>query len=152
MGWSSPPPLKSVSSKLVATTFYKEFISKYGTSLQVVSENEKQFVSEVFADLYHHLNITHIKTVHFRLQSNLADQVNRILIQIMASFVGWTHKQGDSYIGKFKYALCAAVHDSTGKTLAQLFLGRKVITPFENMTFSPEHISERLRTISFHYN
>lgn len=47
----------------------------------------------------------------------------------------------ESYIGRSAFALRTAIHDSTGKTPAKIFLGRKLI-----LSFSSAHLSERLQT------
>lgn len=46
-------------------------------------------------------------------------------------------------MANFAYALRTDVHDSTDKTLAELFLGRKLLTPFERMTFTENQLSAR---------
>lgn len=62
---------------------------------------------------------------------------------MIANFVGDYHKDWDKYISLFAYSLRTAVHDSTGNTPAQLFLGHKLITHFEQMMFTEQHLSER---------
>lgn len=62
-----------------------------------------------------------------------------------SELVGERHKDWDKYIGQYAYALHTAIHDLNGKTAAELFLVRKLITPFESMFSCQKHLSERLK-------
>lgn len=64
-------PLKRTSAKSVTTSFFNEFISKYGTPLQGVSDNGGQFVN----DLFHRLEMFHTETVPYRPEANMAERV-----------------------------------------------------------------------------
>ncbi|GFT17035.1 uncharacterized protein TNCV_4737801 [Trichonephila clavipes] len=53
--------------------------------------------------------------------------MNRDLLQMIASFINDTHETWDQFLREFAYALLTAVHETIGKTLAELFLGRKLV-------------------------
>ncbi|GFX46143.1 uncharacterized protein TNCV_2094591 [Trichonephila clavipes] len=73
-----------------------------------------------------------MKTVTYRPQSNLTERVNRSLVQMIASFVEENHENWDQFL-HFAFALRTAVNETTNKTPAELFLGRKIITPFSKL-------------------
>ncbi|GFW24135.1 uncharacterized protein TNCV_4951791 [Trichonephila clavipes] len=50
---------------------------------------------------------------------------------MIASFVNDNHETYDKFLREFAYALRTEVHETTGKTPAELSLGRRVITPFQ---------------------
>ncbi|GFU91527.1 uncharacterized protein TNCV_2542951 [Trichonephila clavipes] len=50
---------------------------------------------------------------------------------MISSFVEDNHENWDQFLKEFAYALRTVVHESTGKTSAELFLGRKLIIPFQ---------------------
>ncbi|GFV33583.1 retrovirus-related Pol polyprotein from transposon 297 [Trichonephila clavipes] len=79
------------------------------------------------------LDIKHIKTVTYRPQTNLTERVNRTLVQMIACFVEENHDNWDRFLHEFSFALRSAVNETTGKTPAELFIGRKIITPFHNL-------------------
>ena len=45
----------------------------------------------------------------------------------------------DQFIQHFAFALRSSVHDSTGKTLAELFLSRTILTPLQRLVLVPEN-------------
>ncbi|GFW30343.1 retrovirus-related Pol polyprotein from transposon 17.6 [Trichonephila clavipes] len=107
--------------------------ARYGAPNSLISDNGPQFISDVFEHLSHRLDIKHMKTVTYRPQANLTERVNRNLVQMIASFVEENHENWDQFLHEFAFALRTAVNETTNKTPAELFLGRKIITPFFNL-------------------
>ncbi|GFT62657.1 retrovirus-related Pol polyprotein from transposon 297 [Trichonephila clavipes] len=93
-------------------------------------DNGPQFISDVFEHLSHRLDI---KTVKYWPQANLTERVNRTLVQVIACFVEENHDNWDRFLHELSFALRAAVNEFTGKTPAELFLGRKIIMPFRKL-------------------
>ncbi|GFU64721.1 uncharacterized protein TNCV_876441 [Trichonephila clavipes] len=52
---------------------------------------------------------------------------------MIANYVNEQHDTWDQFLGEFAYAIRTAVNETTGKTPAELFLGRKLITPFQKL-------------------
>ncbi|GFU94457.1 retrovirus-related Pol polyprotein from transposon gypsy [Trichonephila clavipes] len=77
--------------------------------------------------------IRHVKTVVYRPQANRTERVNRDLVQMIANYVNEQHDTWDQFLREFAYAIRTAVNETTGKTPAELFLGRKLITPFQKL-------------------
>ncbi|GFT83782.1 retrovirus-related Pol polyprotein from transposon 17.6 [Trichonephila clavipes] len=88
---------------------------------------------EVFEHLSHRLDIKHMKTVTYRPQANLTERVNRNLVQMIASFVKENHENWDRFLHEFAFALHTSVKETTNKTPAELFLGRKITTHFSKL-------------------
>ncbi|GFX88769.1 retrovirus-related Pol polyprotein from transposon 297 [Trichonephila clavipes] len=103
----------------------------YFGPLPVKSDYRSRSVNEV--NQCHRLDIKHMKTVTYRPQSNLTERVNRNLVQMIASFVEENHENWDQFLHEFAFALRTAVNETTNKTPAELFLGRKIITPFSKL-------------------
>ncbi|GFY13449.1 retrovirus-related Pol polyprotein from transposon 297 [Trichonephila clavipes] len=99
----------------------------------MISDNGPQFISDVFEHLSNRLGIQHVKTVVYRSQSNRTERVNSDLLQMIASFQNDNHETWDQLLCEFAYALITAVHETTGKTPAELFWGRKLITLFQKL-------------------
>ncbi|GFV45730.1 uncharacterized protein TNCV_1388801 [Trichonephila clavipes] len=68
--------------------------------------------------------------VTYRPQANLAEIVYCTLVQMIACFVEENHENLDRFLHEFAFALRTSVNETTNKTPAELFLGRKIITPF----------------------
>ncbi|GFT84194.1 retrovirus-related Pol polyprotein from transposon 297 [Trichonephila clavipes] len=134
---------------LVITDHFTKW-SRYGAPISLISDNGPQFISDVFEHLSHRLDIKHMKTVTYRPQSNLTERVNRNLVQMIASFVEENHENWDQFLHEFAFALRTAVNETTNKTPAELFLGRKIITPFSkliNVTENAKYVGNNIERL-----
>ncbi|GFW43614.1 retrovirus-related Pol polyprotein from transposon 412 [Trichonephila clavipes] len=61
------------------------------------------------------------------------ERVNRTLLQTISNFVEDNHENWDQFLKEFVFTIRTAVHETTRKTLAGLFLGRKLITPVQKL-------------------
>ncbi|GFU09937.1 retrovirus-related Pol polyprotein from transposon 412 [Trichonephila clavipes] len=152
--WSELIPLRKASTQAIANAFFENYISRYGTPISLISDNGPQFISEVFEHLSHRLDIKHMKTVTYRPQANLTERVNRNLVQMIACFVKENHETWDRSLHEFAFALRTSVNETTNKTPAELFLGRKIITPFSKLihvTESAEYVGRNIENLSGKY-
>ncbi|GFX38344.1 transposon Tf2-11 polyprotein [Trichonephila clavipes] len=131
--WSELIYLRKVSAQAIADAFFENHISRYGAPISLSSDNGPQFISEVFEHLSHRLDIKHMKTVTYRPQANLTERVNRNLVHMIACFVQENYENWDRFLHEFAFALRTSVNETTNKTPAELFLGRKNITPFSKL-------------------
>ncbi|GFU75003.1 retrovirus-related Pol polyprotein from transposon 297 [Trichonephila clavipes] len=101
--------------------------------IKLISDNGPQFISDIFENLSERIGIRHVKIVVYRPQANRTERVNRDLVQMIANYVNEQHDTWDQFLREFAYAIRTAVNETMGKTLAELFLGRKLITPFQKL-------------------
>ncbi|GFY35748.1 retrovirus-related Pol polyprotein from transposon 412 [Trichonephila clavipes] len=148
--WCELIPLHKASGQAIANAFFDNYIARYGAPISLISDNGPQFISDVFEHLSHRLDIKHMKTVTYRPQSNLTERVNRNLVQMIASFVEENHENWDQFLHEFAFALRTAVNETTNKTPAELFLGRKIITPFSkliNVTEDAKYVGNNIERL-----
>ncbi|GFW76158.1 retrovirus-related Pol polyprotein from transposon 412 [Trichonephila clavipes] len=148
--WSELIPLRKASAQAIANALFENYISRYGVPISLISDNEPQLISEVFEHLSHRLDIKHMKTVTYRPQANLTERVNRNLVQMIACFVKENHENWDRFLHEFAFALRTSVNETTNKTPAELFLGRKIITPFSkliNVTEGAEYVGRNIEKL-----
>ncbi|GFT01234.1 retrovirus-related Pol polyprotein from transposon 17.6 [Trichonephila clavipes] len=91
-----------------------------------------------------------MKTVTYRPQANLTERVNRNLVQMIACFIKENHENWDRFLHEFTFALRTSVNETTNKTPAELFLGRKIITPFSkliNVTEGAEYVGRNIEKL-----
>ncbi|GFY23009.1 retrovirus-related Pol polyprotein from transposon 17.6 [Trichonephila clavipes] len=131
--WAEIIPFKKASARVIADNFLDNYISRFGAMIKLNSDNGPQFISDIFENLSERLGIRHVKTVVYRTQANRTERVNSYLVQIIANYVNDQHDTGDQFLREFAYAILIAVNETMGKTLAELFLGRKLITPFQKL-------------------
>ncbi|GFW96505.1 retrovirus-related Pol polyprotein from transposon 17.6 [Trichonephila clavipes] len=121
------------SARVIADNFFDNYISRFGAPVKLISDNGLQFISDIFEHLSERLGIRHVKTVVYRPQANRTERVNRDLVQMIANYINDQHDTWDQFLREFAYAIRTAVNETTGKIHAELFLGRKLITPFQNL-------------------
>ncbi|GFU81418.1 retrovirus-related Pol polyprotein from transposon 17.6 [Trichonephila clavipes] len=131
--WAEIIPLKKASARVIADNFFDNYVSRFGAPIKLISDNGPQFISDIFENLSERLGIRHVKTVVYRSQANRTERVNCDLVQITANYVNEQHDTWDQFLREFAYAIRTAVHETTGKTPAELFIGRKLITPFQKL-------------------
>ncbi|GFT78072.1 retrovirus-related Pol polyprotein from transposon 412 [Trichonephila clavipes] len=129
--WAEIIPLEKASARVIADNFFDNYISRFGAPIKLISDNGPQFISDIFENLSERLGIRHVKTVVYRPQANRTECVNRDLVQMIANYVNEQHDTWDQFLREFAYAIRTAVNETTGKTPAELFLGRKLIMPFQ---------------------
>ncbi|GFW83872.1 uncharacterized protein TNCV_1492131 [Trichonephila clavipes] len=83
-----------------------------------------------FAVDYRKLNAI---TKYPRTQGNRTERVNRDLVQMIANYVTEQHDTWDQFLREFAYAIRTTVNETTGKSPAELFLGRKLIKSFQKL-------------------
>ncbi|GFW42061.1 uncharacterized protein TNCV_1905191 [Trichonephila clavipes] len=69
---------------------------------------------------------------------------------MIASFVEENHENWDQFLHEFAFALRTAVNEITNKTPAELFLGRKIITPFSkliNVTDDTKYVGRNIERL-----
>ncbi|GFW70189.1 retrovirus-related Pol polyprotein from transposon 17.6 [Trichonephila clavipes] len=131
--WAEIIPLKKASARVIADNFFDNYISRFEAPIKLISDNGPQFISDIFENLSERLGIRHVKTVVHRPQANRTERVNHDLVQMIANYVNEQHDTCDQFLREFAYAIRTAVNETTGKTPAELFLGRKLITPFQKL-------------------
>ncbi|GFV89444.1 retrovirus-related Pol polyprotein from transposon 297 [Trichonephila clavipes] len=91
-----------------------------------------------------------MKTVTYRPQANVTERVNHTLVQMIACFVEENLENWDRFLHEFAFALRTRVNETTSKTPAELFLGRKIITPFSkliNVTEGAEYVGRNIEKL-----
>ncbi|GFW08303.1 uncharacterized protein TNCV_1656181 [Trichonephila clavipes] len=66
------------------------------------------------------------------------ERANRYLVQMIANYVIDQYDTWDQFLREFAYAIGTAVNETTRKTPAELFLDRKLITPFKKLVMVPD--------------
>ncbi|GFU92709.1 retrovirus-related Pol polyprotein from transposon 297 [Trichonephila clavipes] len=145
--WSELIPLRKASAHAIANALFENYISRYGAPISLISDNGSQFISEVFKHLSHRLDIKHMKKVTYRPQANLTERVNHQFSPVESLFLEENHENWDRFLHEFTFALHTSVNETTNKTPAELFLGRKIITPFSkliNVTEGAEYVGRNI--------
>nr|CAD2201248.1 unnamed protein product [Meloidogyne enterolobii] len=86
--WLVAVPMENQTALTVSQAFTNNFITKFGCPRVVVSDNGKQFISNIFKDITKLYGFKHNKTTIYHPQSNgMAERLNRVIGDMLASYV-----------------------------------------------------------------
>uniref|UniRef100_T1IRG1 RNA-directed DNA polymerase n=1 Tax=Strigamia maritima TaxID=126957 RepID=T1IRG1_STRMM len=126
-GWVEVVPLRNAKI-LTLVPHIMRFFQTYGVPRYIVSDNGKQFVSDIYNALCENAGIIPNRTSPYHPQTNYTERINRnikIMLQIFTS----EHKHWDRVIGNINFALRTSPSATTGITPAMAtFL--KELRPF----------------------
>uniref|UniRef100_T1IIL7 RNA-directed DNA polymerase n=1 Tax=Strigamia maritima TaxID=126957 RepID=T1IIL7_STRMM len=150
-GWVEVVPLRNAKI-LTLVPHIMRFFQTYGVPRYIVSDNGKQFVSDIYNALCENAGIIPNRTSPYQPQTNYTERINRnikIMLQIFTS----EHKHWDKVIENINFALRTAPSATTGITPAmETFL--KELRPFwdnrdvaYDAPFDPERPHDALRML-----
>ncbi len=85
---------------------YVTGICRYGTPLEIVSDNGKEFRNKLATELYKRLNIEHTTTAAYHPQCNAQAEVcNKTIAKYLNSFVDETTLDWEQYLANFRIYL-----------------------------------------------
>ncbi|UYV79237.1 hypothetical protein LAZ67_17001695 [Cordylochernes scorpioides] len=101
-------PLENITSESVALAFYNNWVSRFGTPYTIVSDQGRQFTSQVFKDLAAICGTKLLHTTPYHPQIKWTDSLPTILL-----------------------ALRAAIREDTGFSISQMVYGKTIKLPGE---------------------
>ena len=130
--WVEAYGIPDQSARTVADVVVHEFISRFGTPLELHSDQGKTFESNLFQSVCKLLEITKTRTTPYHPSSNgMIERFNQTLVNMISSFVDKKQENWDEHLPLLTAAYRSAVHESTGFSPNFLMLGREVKTPVE---------------------
>ncbi|XP_058455232.1 uncharacterized protein LOC131432752 [Malaya genurostris] len=122
-------PMENQESATVAQTFVNNYICKYGTPAELVTDNGTNFVSSLMKNVCKILKIKKITTSAYHPQANLVERSNRELKTYLRQYVGNEPKTWDQLLPFFSFEYNTTVNSSTGYTPFELLYGRRANIP-----------------------
>jgi len=144
-------PLKDITASRVHRAFLDNWVTYFGPPRVIQSDNGRQFIAHVFAELVEILRTTHHFTIRYHPQANgLVERTNRVVKAALSSVVGDHHRDWHKYIPELRLALNSAIHRSTGEQPLYLLTGRHAYFPVgltnEIIFGENDNFQQRLRT------
>ena len=128
--WMEAYALPDQQSETIAQKLVLEFISRFGTPLEIHSDQRKNFESSLFAKICKLFEIKKTRTTSYRPCSNgIIEKFNGTLGKMIRSFVDKNATNWDLYIGILMAAYRSTPHPATGYSPNMLMLGREVVMP-----------------------
>ena len=130
--WIEAYAIPDQSALTVATVVVHEFIARFGTPLEMHSDQGRNVESNLFQNVCKLLDISKTRTTPYHPSSNgMIERFNQTLVNMISSFVDKRQQNWDEHLSLLTSAYRSAVHESTGYSPNLLMLGREVRTPIE---------------------
>ncbi|RXN36895.1 reverse ribonuclease integrase [Labeo rohita] len=131
--WVELFPLRDSKTQKIAKVLREEIFTRWGVPKYLVSDRGPQFTSTLLSELCRSWGCIQKRTTSYHPQSNLTERVNRTLKTMIASYVGQQHQSWDQWLPELRYAINTAQQETTGRTPAELMLGRQIYGPLERL-------------------
>ena len=140
--WVEFIPLPCQEAEVTARAAINNFFTRFGCPLEIVTDQGRNFESELFKATCGVLGIHKLRTTAYRPSANgQAERMNRTLLQILRNYVNKKQSDWDDYVPLIASAIRSSVNKQTGFTPNRLMLGREVITPAELVV--PRHATTK---------
>ena len=139
MRWVEAYPLPNQQAETVAQHLVMESIARLGCRLELHSDQDHNFESNLFAEVSHLLGITRTRTSAYHPPGNgLVESFNQTLGRMILIFMDLNKSDLDLYIPLLTAAYRSTVHPTTGFSLNFLMLGREVNLPVHVVFPTPQ--------------
>ena len=130
--WVEAFPVPDQTAVTCADVLLNEFFSRYGTPIQLHSDQGRNFESDLFAELCKLLEVRKTRTTPRNPRCNgQTERFNSTLIHMLKCYLKNQHNEWDKYLGCLTGAYRASIHESTQLTPNLLMLGHEVRIPSE---------------------
>jgi len=145
--WMEVIPIGSITAETVAKNFYNHWITRFGVPIQVITDQGRQFESELFRSLAKlcGAKITHTTPYHPQCNGKI-ERLHRTLKAAMKAHqsLKWTDTIPTILMG-----LRAALKDDGSYSIAQMVYGKTIRLPGEffeeSKTIEPESFTSNLQ-------
>ena len=130
--WVELAALPAQNAEMTADAFLKHFIVTFGCSLEVHTDKERNFESDLFQAFCKVLEITKTRTTPYHPSGNgQVEVLNRVILQMIRSYVSRGVKDWDEHLPLIAMTLHSMRNKSTGFSANMLMLGREVVQPID---------------------
>jgi len=128
--WTTATPLRDISAITVTRCFVSEIIYQWGSPRTVSTDQGTQFTSSLFGELSS-WGIHHVMSVPHHSQGNgQVERVNRVIGDMIASYVSEEGEDWDVYLPATVFALNCSIHSTSNHSPFYLSHGWRPRTPF----------------------
>ena len=136
--WTEAIALPDQEACSITKAFVDTFVSRWGTPLQVHSDQGCNFEAKIFQEMCTYLRIEKTRTTSLRPQANgSVERFNKTLINMLSMYCQSDQTKWDQYLQQVMMAYRSSVNSSTGKTPNLMVLGREVVLPMQAVVGKP---------------
>jgi hypothetical protein len=132
--WMEAYAIEDQQAETVATKLVDEFVCRFGTPLELHSDQGRNFESDVFQEMCRLLKITKTRTTAYHPCSDgMVERYNRTIVNSVSLMLQPFERQKDwdEYLPYVNMAYRSSVQESTGETPNMMMLGRDVRLPVD---------------------
>ncbi|XP_063040269.1 uncharacterized protein LOC134435312 [Engraulis encrasicolus] len=148
--WVEAFAVPDQGAETTAKKLVYEFIARFGSPLELHTDQGRNFESCLFSSVCKLLQITKTRTTPYHPASNgQVERFNRTLLQMIRCYVDKDQKNWDEHLPLLTSAYRSSRHAVTGFTPNQLMLGRDVHQPHDIQSGTAEFKSDRMGVADF---
>ena len=112
-------------AETIAHVLVEEVFSRHGTLVELVSDSDINFLSDLVSNVCKQLQIKKVNTSEYHPQTNgLLEKMNSTLIAMVSKVADSSGRDWDQHLLFLLFAYHAAIHDSTKETPFYLLYSR----------------------------
>ena len=125
--WVEVAAVPEQTAEVTARKLLQEFISRFGSPLEIHTDQGRNFESTLFLELCDLLQVAKTRTTPYHPASNgQVERFNRTLLQMIRCYVGKNQNEWDQHLHLLASAYRSSPHACTGYTPNRMMLGREV--------------------------
>ena len=121
--------LPKAEAELVAQALEKSVIFMIGMPDELLSDNGKQFTSQLIEELSKRTQIQRFSTTYWPQGNLVVERVNRTLGDMLSKYTNKKMDDWDKYLAGVTYAYNTTIHHTTNETPFFMMFGRDPKTP-----------------------
>ncbi|MCO5584048.1 hypothetical protein L7F22_037970 [Adiantum nelumboides] len=130
--WVEAQSIAKVNEKIVSKFVYTHICCRFGTPLEIVSDNGPGFRRGLLTEVCEELKISHRHSTPYYPQSNgLVEKANGIIARIIRKMVESKRKRWDNFLDGAIWAYRTTYRDATQFTPFHLVYGQEALQPIE---------------------
>ena len=139
--WPEAYALPNHEAETVAGVLVGEFFTRFGTPVELHSDQGREFESCVFRECCELLGVRKTRTTPLHPQSDgMVERYNRTLAQQLAKYCADSQEDWDAKLPTLLMAYRSAVHEATEYSPARLMFGRELRLPVDLVTGRPPDV------------
>lgn len=143
--WTEAIAMPNQEAQTIARAFVNEFVCRFGTPLQLHTDQGRNFESTLLKQVCELFHIHKTRTTSFRPQSNgTVERFNRTLTNMLASYCHDDQTAWDKYLPQVMMAYRATNHSTISVTPNMMVLGRNITMPSQAVIERPSHQVEEI--------
>lgn len=121
--WVELKALRRANAQSVCSSFLSRVVYRFGCPRVLLTDNGTEYSNHEVDSLLDELGVHHFSSPPYHPQSNPTERVNRVIKQMIISYVDQEHKSWKDHLPELQYAINSAKHDSTKFSPVLLTLG-----------------------------